>query len=117
MSAKPQPLSVKRASLFSDRGQKTAKLSLFQAVFYDRTQEAIEIIASDSEQINLQEPFAALTALHIAIFRQNILVIRDLCLNPTTKIGLQDRFGRKAIDMCVYTHNDEIFQLVSERTF
>jgi len=117
MSARPKKQQAYRASLFSDSGDQTKKLSLFNAVFYDRTSEAQEIIKAAPDQINLQESFAALTSLHLAIFRQNVHIVRDICQHPVTQINLEDRFGRRAIDMCVYTINAEIFTLVSNRSF
>jgi len=117
MSLAPRSKSAHRASLFSDTGEQTARLSLFQAVFFDRTKSALDIIKTDADQINLQEPFADLTSLHLAIFRQNLSVVRNICEHPVTQIDLKDRFGRKAIDMCVYTSNEDIFHAVLERTY
>lgn len=117
MSLAPVPKGRSRSSLFSDSGESTAKLSLIQAVFYDRTRTASEIIKTDPDQINLQDPFAGLTSLHIAIFRQNLAIVEQITAHPVTKIDVKDRFDRRAIDMCIYTASNDIFQLVFERTY
>lgn len=117
MSLVPLAKSPRRAVLFPGSGAKTAKLSLFQAVFFDRTKSALDIIDTDPDQINAQEPFAGLTSLHLAIFRQNLSVVQKLCGHPVTAIHLQDRFGRRPIDMSIYTRNGEIFSAVLERTY
>ncbi|MBB4305117.1 hypothetical protein GGD81_004185 [Rhodobium orientis] len=117
MSLAPRPVSPIRRSIFSDSGERTAKLSLISAVYYDRTTQASDIIESDPDQINLQDPFAGLTALHIAIFRQNATIVERIAKHPVTRIELEDKFGRRAIDMCVYTQNEAIFRAVFERTF
>lgn len=117
MSLEPLRKSPRRSVLFPGSGAQTAKLSLFQAIFFERTDPALKIIETDPEQINLQEPFAALTSLHLAIFRQNVLVVQAICRHPITSIHLEDRFGRKPIDMCLYTRNDQIFSAVLERSY
>ncbi len=117
MSLAPRPIPPARRSIFSDSGEQTAKLSLISAVYYDRTKQASDIIDTDPDQINLQDPFAGLTALHIAIFRQNALIVERIAKHPITRIDIEDKFGRKAIDMCVYTGNEGIFRTVFERTY
>ena len=117
MSLAPLPKSPRRASIFSGKGLGTAKLSLFEAVFFDRTKRALEIIEKDPEQINTVDPFAGLSTLHLAIFRQNSEVVSALCVHPVTKMDIEDRFGRKPIDMCVYTTNDAIFEAVLRRSY
>lgn len=104
-------------SLFSDRGAKTKPLSLLEAVYFDRTERAKAIIEADPEQVRQQDTFAGLTPLHVAIFRQNVEVVRALVAHPRTDLSLVDGFNRRPIDMCVYTRNEEIFGLVVKRTF
>lgn len=104
-------------SLFAGRGSKTQPLSLLEAVYFDRTDRAKAIIEVDPEQVSQQDPFAGLTPLHVAIFRQNVDIVRALVAHPRTDPSLADGFGRRAIDMCVYTSNDAIFRLVAERMY
>jgi hypothetical protein len=117
MSAVPLPKIPLRRSLFSDAGERTAKLPLIEAVYFDRTQRAEAIIESDPAQINLQEPFAGLSALHIAVFRQNVVIVRKLTDHPVTDMNLADRFGRKPIDMCLYSTQAEIVEAITNRTY
>lgn len=117
MTASAQPKTNQKFSIFSDSGESTAKLQLIQAVFFDRTKSALEIIKTDPDQINEQDPFAGLTPLHIAIFRQNVAVVEALANHPVTNTDAADRFGRKPIDMCIYTSLDEIFAAVLKRTY
>lgn len=104
-------------SLFEGRGAKTAPLSLLEAVYFDRTERAKAIIEADPGQINQQDPFAGLTPLHVAVFRQNVEIVRMLVAHPRSDLSLADSFNRRAIDMCAYTGNEEIFRLVAQRTF
>lgn len=117
MSTRPLPRSVPKRPLFPDRGERTAKLTLLREVYFDRTESAEAIIASDPDQINLQDPFAGLSALHVAIFRQNVAIVRSLASHPVTDVHITDRFGRRPIDMCLYTRNPAIFDAVAARTF
>lgn len=111
------PKGSRARSLFADSGESTAKLPLIIAVYFDRTQVALDIIRSDPEQINLPEPYAGLTPLHIAVFRQNIALVEAIARHPIAKPGIEDRFGRTAIDLCAYTSNDMIFRAIIERTY
>lgn len=117
MSATPLPKLPLRRSVFSDAGERTAKLPLIEAVYFNRTQRAEAIIESDPAQINLQEPFAGLTALHIAVFRQNVVIVRKLTDHPVTDMTVQDQFGRKPIDMCLYSIQAEIVEAITNRTY
>ncbi len=117
MIAAPKPKTPARRSLFPTTGSRHKRLPLLEAVYYNRTEQALAIIEADPAQINLQDPFAGLSPLHVAVFRQNLQIVVALTRHPITDIGLADRFGRKAIDMCLYTLNDDIFQAVAARTY
>ena len=117
MAALPKPKTSRARALFSDTGERTAKLSLFQEVFYDRTERALKIIETDPEQINLVDPFAGLTSLHVAIFRQNVDVVEAIAAHPVADLTIRDKFDRRPSDMCIYTRNDRIYSAVFERTY
>ena len=117
MAALPKPKTSRARALFSDTGERTAKLSLFQEVFYDRTERALKIIETDPDQINLVDPFAGLTSLHVAIFRQNVDVVEAITAHPIADLEIRDKFERRPIDMCIYAQNDRIYSAVFERTF
>ena len=117
MSTAPKLKRSTAHAIFSNRGSRPARLPLLQAVYFDQTQTALSIIESDPAQINQQDPFAGLTPLHVAIFRQNTEVVRQIARHPVTNIGLKDRFGRSAADMCVYTKNEAITAAVFERAY
>ncbi len=117
MSLAPKPRPKLAALFSSDRGARTQQLELFVEVFYNRTEPALAIIENDPQQINVQEPFSQLTTLHLAVFRQNLRVVEAITRHPVTDITVQDGFGRLAIDMCIYTSNDEIIEAVFARTY
>lgn len=94
-----------------------ATYSLIRAVYNDRFDQARDILKANPEQINLQEPFAGLTALHIAIFRHNEEIVKLLAEHPRCDIGLKDNFQRTALDMMVYTTNQAIFDTVMQRAY
>lgn len=118
MSAKPKP-KPKRTPfhLEPDSGAQLATYSLIRAVYNDRFEQARDILKANPEQINLQEPFAGLTALHIAIFRQNEEMVALLANHPRCDLTLKDNFRRTAADMLVYTAKTAIFDVVMWRTF
>lgn len=103
--------------LLERRGTERQPLSLLEAVYFDNTKRAKAIIEADPSQINQQDPFAGLTPLHIAIFRQNIEIVRTLVSHPRTDPNIEDGFHRKPIDICVYTVDEEIYSLVVMRSF
>ncbi|MFN3226826.1 MAG: hypothetical protein ACE360_11325 [Hyphomicrobiales bacterium] len=117
MSLAPKPRPNLNALFSSDRGARTKKLSLFIEVFFNRTEPALAIIQNDPEQINVQEPFSELTTLHLAIFRQNERIVDALTAHPVTDVMIKDSFGRRAIDMCVYTTNEGLIEAVFARTY
>jgi len=82
---------------------------LVMAVYHDRTEEALELIENEPEQINRQDPYSGLTPLNIAVFRQNQYIVRALIDHPITDIHLKDNFGRTAYNMLDYNANPKIF--------
>lgn len=118
MSAQPKP-KPKRTPfhLEPDSGAQLATYSLIRAVYNDRITQARDILKANPEQINLQEPFAGLTALHIAIFRQNEEIVTLLAEHPRCDITLKDNFQRTAADMLVYTDKPAIFDIVMRRAY
>lgn len=103
-------------SLFEGRGAKTEPLSLLEAVYFDRTELAKAIIEADPEQVRQQDPFAGLTPLHLAIFRQNAELVQLLAAHARTDISATDCFGRKPIDLCIYTLDDQIIRMIATPT-
>lgn len=113
MSALPKPKPKHTPfHLEPGSGVQLATYSLIRAVYNDRLDQARDILAASPEQINLQEPFAGLTALHIAIFRQNEEIVTLLANHPRCDLTLKDNFQRTAADMLVYTANSTIFGTV-----
>lgn len=112
-------LSRKKAPLHlePDSGAGLATYSLIRAVYMDKIDEARAILKANPDQLNSQEPFAGLTALHIAVFRQNERMVALLSDHPECDITLQDNFQRTAPDMLVYTANHAIFDTVMRRAY
>lgn len=116
MSAKPKPKPRSLPThLMPDSGSRLATYPLLRAVYMDETDRARAILAADPQQVNLQDPFAGLTALHIAIFRQNLDTVRLLAGHPECNTTIRDNFGRTASDMLAYTSSRVIFDLVTRR--
>ncbi len=118
LAPKPKPKSGAKNILshLSDRGASTKKYSLIRAVYNDRNEQAEKILKADPDQISLQDPFAGLTALHIAIFRQNERLVTLLAAHPSCNLTLKDNFGRIPADMLIYTTNWNIFHTVMTAT-
>lgn len=114
MIAKPQPKPTRPLSFLSDSGTSSAKLDLLATVYRDQTETALQLIASDPDQINEQDPYTGLTSLHIAIFRQNRDVVERLVHHRQTDLKRRDNFGRSIVDMLDYTADQMIFDWVIE---
>jgi hypothetical protein len=124
MSASPKPslkprLDSKRSSnRFNPLGgAKLSTYSLLRAVYMDKAKEAEAILKADAGQINLGDPFAGVTPLHVAIFRQNENVVKLLVEHPRCDVWQKDNFGRTPIDMLVYNSNRTIFEMVMKRAY
>jgi len=102
---------------FKDSGPGMKKYPLILAVYYDRYEKAKDILKADPDQLNQKDPYAGLTALHIAIFRQNIAIIELLLAQPGINLEIKDNFGRRPVDMLDYTVNQEIFELIMDATY
>ncbi|MEM8541605.1 MAG: ankyrin repeat domain-containing protein, partial [Pseudomonadota bacterium] len=108
---------TRKLGYFEDSGTDKKKYALILAAYYDRTETAKKLIQSDPDQINRQDPHSGLTALHIAVFRQNIELVEILTKHPRTDLSLKDVFGRRIVDMLEYTTNQELFTLVIDATY
>jgi ankyrin repeat protein len=117
MTLEPKRKNKQILGYFEDSGSKTKKYPLLSAVYNDRTQTAKKIVATDPDQINSQDPFAGLTALHIAIFRQNEILVDLLAKHPQADLQITDNFNRRAIDMLDYTANQRIFETIVDATY
>lgn len=102
---------------FEDRGADLKTYSLLLAVYYDEFEKAQALLKSDPGQINLQDPYAGLTALHIAIFRQNPKIVSLLLAQNGIDVKIKDGFQRRPVDMLDYTVNQEIFEMVMDATY
>lgn len=107
----------RRLGYFEDSGSSTKKYPLLKAVYDDNNDLAEKIIATDPDQIKQQDPFGGLTALHIAIFRQNEFLVDLLARHPMCDLQIKDNFNRRAADMLDYTSNQRIFETVIDATY
>jgi len=117
VTLQPKPKITRKLGYFTDRGSQTKKYSLISAVYSDKTQRAEKIIAADPDQINLTDPHSGLTALHIAIFRQNEILVTLLARHPQADKNIRDNFNRRAVEMLDYTTNQRIFETVIDASF
>lgn len=117
MSIETKRKMPNKLGYFDDSGTDTKKLELISAAYYDRTEIALKLIDIDPDQINRQDPHSGLTAAHIAIFRQNKVLVTKLVEHPQTNWQLKDAFNRRPVDMLDYTVDEEIFQAVTRATY
>ena len=117
MPAKPKPNLSARLAYFEDSGSQTKHYPLMMAVYYDDFEKAKAVLESDPGQLNLQEPYARLTALHVAIFRKNVDIVRLLLSQTEVDLSLKDAFQRRIIDMLDYSINQEVFGLVLDAVY
>lgn len=107
----------KRLAYFEDRGADLKAFSLLLAVYNDHFEEAEAILKADPAQLNTPDPYAGLTALHIAIFRQNPKIVQLLLAQAGIDVRIKDGFGRRPVDMLDYTANQDIFDMIMDVTY
>lgn len=107
----------RKLAYFEERGTDLKAFSLLLAVYNDQFENAKAILKADPAQLNSQDPYAGLTALHIAIFRQNPKTIRLLLDQNEIDATIKDGFQRRPVDMLDYTINQAIFDMVMEVTY
>ncbi len=113
MTAQPKPkVKAKPFHLEPQRGSNLATFSLLRAVYMDDFDRAKAILAADQQQLNRQEPFAGLTPLHIAVFRQNFEMVALLAKHRESNVSIKDNFGRLPLDFLSYTSDRRIFDLL-----
>jgi ankyrin repeat protein len=106
-----------KLAYFENRGSDLKQYSLLLAAYHDEYDKAAAILKSGSDQLNVQDPYAGLTALHIAIFRQNPKIVSLLLEQDGIDIKIKDGFQRRPVDMLDYTVNQEIFEMVMDATY
>lgn len=107
----------RKLAYFEDRGSDLKSFSLLLAVYNDQLDTATSILKADPAQLNIQDPYAGLTALHIAIFRQNPQMVRLLLDQTGIDVTIKDGFQRRPVDMLDYTVNQDIFDMVMDATY
>lgn len=107
----------RKLAYFEDRGSDMKVFSLLLAVYNDRFEDAEAILKAEPAQLNSQDPYAGLTALHIAIFRQNPKIVQLLLTQEGIDVRIKDGFGRRPVDMLDYTANQDIFDMVMDATY
>lgn len=106
-----------RLSYFEDHGSQLKRYSLIMAAYYEREETAEKLIKNDPDQINLQDPYGGLTALHVAIFRQNSRIVELLIMCPEIDVTIKDNFGRTIVDMLDYNSDQRVFDLVIDKCY
>jgi len=117
MGSKPKQIITQKLEYFNDRGRDLKAYSLIMAVYYENLQLTQSILKSEPDQINSQEPYADMSPIHVAIFRQNLEIVETLLKVPNIKLHQKDNFGREPIDMLDYTINQAIFESVLAATY
>lgn len=74
-------------------------------------------LARHPDCVNSQDPHSGVTALHIAIVRQDVAFVDLLTSLPGCDAWLRDRFNRAAADMLTYTSNQKIFDAVMAKAY
>ncbi|WP_025031645.1 ankyrin repeat domain-containing protein [Nitratireductor aquibiodomus] len=98
-------------------GHRRASYSLLRAIYMDNIELAATILEADPRQLNRGDPYAGLTPLHIAIFRQSEDAVSLLLGFPDCDLWQADSFGRTPVDMLAYSASAAIFELVMRRAY
>ncbi len=117
MALAPQLQHQKIINFFQGRGADPKIYGLLRAAYNDETQKAIAIIKTDPQQLNIRDPYAGLTPLHIAIFRCNFEIVQAIVQHPEADLALKDNFRRAPADMLDYIADHRLFELVMDACF
>ncbi len=117
MTGKLKPIMKRKLAYFEDRGSDLKNFALLRSVYFDDIEKAKAVLKADPAQLNRKDPYAGLTALHIAIFRQSPDMVKLLLGQPNIDLTIQDGFGRAPIDMLDYTTNQQIFSMMMEAVY
>ena len=91
--------------------------ALCLAVYNDRFEDAEVILKAEPAQLNSKDPYAGLTALHIAIFRQNSKIVQLLLAQEGIDVSIKDGFRRRPVDILDYTANQDIFDMIMDAAY
>ena len=117
MTIKPNEFEMLKLAHLQASGLDKKKYALVKAVYDDSTETAKKLIESDPDQITAKDPFAGLTPLHIAIFRQNRELVELIAPHPKCNLFAKDNFGRTPVDMLDYTTDQTIFRAVMDNAY
>ena len=115
MSAQPKPKWKPGRPLHLEpvQGGSLQVYPLIRAAWMDQVEEARAILKADPAQITVQDPYAGLTALHIAVFRGNVEMVELLVRFPGCDLDRTDNFGRTPTALMVYNTNASLFEVFS----
>lgn len=118
MSAQPKPKwkPGRPAHLVPVQGGGLKVYPLIRAAWMDQVEEARAILKADPAQINVQDPYAGLTALHIAVFRGNVEMVELLVRFPRCDLDREDNFGRVPADLLLYTMSHPVTALLLQES-
>lgn len=114
---KPKPRPGTPFHLSPGDGKKRATYRLVLAAYFDDLTGAKDILDAAPQEINVQDPYSGLSALHIAIFRSNAGMVQLLSRFPGRDMSIRDNFGRLAVDMLAYTRSQAIFDVVMQQMY
>ena len=117
MSIKPKKRMTRKLAYFEDSGSDLKRYQLLLAVYYDRLDQAQAILKTDPDQLNIQDPYGGLTAIHIAVFRQNPKMVELLLKQRDIDLNITDNFNRRPVDMLDYTVNQSIFEMMMDACY
>lgn len=117
MALAPEIQHQKIISFFQGRGADPKVYGLLRAAYNDETKKAITIVQTDPQQLNMRDPYAGLTPLHIAIFRSNFEIVGAIVQHPNTDLSVKDNFGRVSTDMLDYVTDQRLFELIMDVCF
>lgn len=118
MSERGHPkFQLSEGDIYKDRETSGYYTALLTEIYADNTRDALSLIEKDPDQIAIPHSGTGLTPLHVAVFRENLTIVKELLKNSRADVFLKDEFGRSALDMLSYTTNETIHQVMLEAAY
>jgi ankyrin repeat protein len=89
-------------------GLETMRIPIIEGALRNDFKLVSDALEQDPKNVNLQDPIHKLTALHAAVSRGNLNMVKLLLEAEGVDISIKDEFGRDALDLALTVGHQEV---------